>query len=196
MWVLSKCFLQNQFLTNFDKVIAKNRFSSFSTFWNFCPYGCLQLKTIAVSSSSMDGNPLPFHWHQWLLSNHWNHWTQCIGWLPLKTIKSTTPTSPEPLPIPLSQNFTIDQVYFTQKSYLHKKEVRGALLPLCTVGKHKLPWRVTDQPHLPEILDPGDLKSVLERSGGLGVLQLIYLYNHKCYKKSTAKGESKAKVEK
>ena len=88
MWVLSKCFLQNQFLTNFDKVIAKNRFSSFSTFWNFCPYGCLQLKTIAVSSSSMDGNPLPFHWHQWLLSNHWNHWTQCIGWQPLKTIKS------------------------------------------------------------------------------------------------------------
>ena len=29
--------LQNQFLTNFEEVIAKNWFSSFSTFWNFCP---------------------------------------------------------------------------------------------------------------------------------------------------------------
>ena len=107
---------------------------------------------------------------------------------------SPTPFSPEPLTTQLSQNFTIDQVYFTQKSYLHKKEVRGALLPLCTVGKHKLPWRVTDQPHLPEILDPGDLKSVLERSGGLGVLQLIHLYNHKCHEKSTAKGEARRRL--
>ena len=29
--------LQNQFLNNFEEVIAKKRFSSFSTFWNFCP---------------------------------------------------------------------------------------------------------------------------------------------------------------
>ena len=28
---------QNQFLTNFEEVIAKNWFSSFSTFWNNCP---------------------------------------------------------------------------------------------------------------------------------------------------------------
>ena len=37
IWFLTKCFLQNQSLTNFEKVIANNRFSSFSTFWNFCP---------------------------------------------------------------------------------------------------------------------------------------------------------------
>ena len=40
MWkilFLNRCFLQNQFLTNFEEVIAKNRFSSFSTFWNNCP---------------------------------------------------------------------------------------------------------------------------------------------------------------
>ena len=41
MWKISflnRCFLQNQFLTNFEEVIAKNRVSSFSTFWNNCPY--------------------------------------------------------------------------------------------------------------------------------------------------------------
>ena len=38
IWYLTKCLLQNQFLTNYEEVIAKNRFSSFSTFWNFCPY--------------------------------------------------------------------------------------------------------------------------------------------------------------
>ena len=27
----------NQFLNNFEEAIAKKRFSSFSTFWNFCP---------------------------------------------------------------------------------------------------------------------------------------------------------------
>ena len=32
------CFLQNQFVTNFEEAIAKKRFSSFSTFWNFCLY--------------------------------------------------------------------------------------------------------------------------------------------------------------
>ena len=40
MWQISflnKCFLQNQLVTNFEEVIAKKRFSSFSTFWNFCP---------------------------------------------------------------------------------------------------------------------------------------------------------------
>ena len=29
--------LQNKFLNNFEEVIRKKRFSSFSTFWNFCP---------------------------------------------------------------------------------------------------------------------------------------------------------------
>ena len=41
MWQISflnKCFLQNQFVTNFEEVIAKNRFSSFSTFSNNCPF--------------------------------------------------------------------------------------------------------------------------------------------------------------
>ena len=40
MWkilLLKICPLQNQFLNNFEEVIAKKRFSSFSTFWNFCP---------------------------------------------------------------------------------------------------------------------------------------------------------------
>ena len=37
IWFLSKWFLQNQFLTSFEEVMAKNRFFSFSTFWNFCP---------------------------------------------------------------------------------------------------------------------------------------------------------------
>ena len=37
-YFLIDAFLQNQFLTNFEEVIAKNRFSSFSTFWNNCPY--------------------------------------------------------------------------------------------------------------------------------------------------------------
>ena len=30
-------FSQNQFVTNFEEVIAKNQFSSFLIFWNFCP---------------------------------------------------------------------------------------------------------------------------------------------------------------
>ena len=41
MWkilLLKICPLQNQFLNTFEEVIAKKRFSSFSTFWNFCPY--------------------------------------------------------------------------------------------------------------------------------------------------------------
>ena len=38
IWFLTKCFLQNQFLANFEELIAKNRISSFSTFWIFCPY--------------------------------------------------------------------------------------------------------------------------------------------------------------
>ena len=48
MWkilFLNRCFLQNQFLTNFEEVIAKNRFSSFSTFWNNCPYLIIQSST-------------------------------------------------------------------------------------------------------------------------------------------------------
>ena len=40
MWQISflnKRFLQNQFVINFEEVIAKIRFSSFSTIWNNCP---------------------------------------------------------------------------------------------------------------------------------------------------------------
>ena len=46
--------LQNQFLNNFEEVIAKKQFSSFSTFWNFCPninFGHLMKLCTQVSDS-------------------------------------------------------------------------------------------------------------------------------------------------
>ena len=56
IWVCKKCFLWDQFLTNFEEAIAKNKFSPFSTFWN-----CLGVRQEPLQPSQPVGDPPPPH---------------------------------------------------------------------------------------------------------------------------------------
>ena len=75
IWFLTKCFLQNQFLTNFEEVIAKNRFSSFSTFWNFCPY-IYNISVLRKTHSMLSLSPLLF-FNEQKTSSRYQRWKNC-----------------------------------------------------------------------------------------------------------------------
>ena len=86
MWkilLLKICPLQNQFLNNFEEVIAKKRFSLFSTFWNFCPLE--NFRTISKA----------FEWYkEWpLQKNHTYYIYTIIGFYPGLFYCLFTPTT-------------------------------------------------------------------------------------------------------